>query len=94
MGKPCIYSSILNNRRQYVLKTRLFDQNRHGDWFFIKFFLIRGFGLAHYRYVVRKRGGSYVEALNSVDKRSDAGDTFDSRKKRKKKMLASLLEIK
>jgi hypothetical protein len=50
--------------------------------------------LAHYRYVVRKRGGSYVEALNSVDKRSDAGDTFDSRKKRKKKMLASLLEIK
>ncbi len=37
MGKPCIYSSILNNRRQYVLKTRLVDQNRHSDWFFIKF---------------------------------------------------------
>ncbi len=55
---------------------------------------IREFGLAHYRYVVIKRGGSYVEALSSVDKRSDAGDTFDSRKKRKKKLLASLLEIR
>ena len=57
-------------------------------------FWIRGFGLAHYRYVVRKRGGSYVEALSLVDKRSDAGDTFDSRKKLKKKLLASLLEIR
>ena len=47
--------------------------------------------MAHYSYVVRKRGGSYVEALSSVDKRSDAGDTFDSRKKLKKKLLASLL---
>ena len=62
--------------------------------FLLIFFLIRGFGLAHYRYVVGKRGGSYVEALKSVDKRSDAGDTFDSRKKRKKKLLASLLEIR
>jgi hypothetical protein len=51
--------------------------------FLLSFFWIRG-----------KRGGSYVEALSSVDKRSDAGDTFDSRKKRKKKLLASLLEIK
>ncbi len=48
--------------------------------------------MAHYRYVVRKRGGSYVEGLSSVDKRSDAGNTFDSRKKRKTKLLASLLE--
>ena len=55
---------------------------------------IKGYGLAHYSYVVRKRGGSYVEALSSVDKRSDAGDTFDSRKKLKKKLLASLLEIR
>jgi hypothetical protein len=59
--------------------------------FLFSFFLIRGFGLAHYRYVVRKRGGSYVEALKSVDKRSD---TLDSRNKRKKKLLASLLEIR
>ena len=65
-----------------------------GIGFLLIFFWIRGFGLAHYSYVVRKRGGSYVEALSSVDKRSDAGDTFDSRKKRKKKLLASLLEIR
>jgi hypothetical protein len=51
--------------------------------------------MAHYyRYVVKKRGGSYVEALKLVDKRSDAGDTIDSRNKRKQMLLASLLEIR
>ncbi len=50
--------------------------------------------MAHYSYVVGKRGSSYVEALKSVDKRSDAGDTFYSRNKREKKLLASLLEIR
>ena len=61
--------------------------------FLLSFFWIRGIGFAHYMYVVGKRGGSYVEALKSVDKRSDAGGTFYSRNKRKKKLLASLLEI-
>ena len=65
-----------------------------GIGFLLIFFWIRGFGLAHYSYVVRKRGGSYVEALKSVDKRSDAGGTFYSRNKRKEKLLASLLEIR
>ena len=65
-----------------------------GIGFLLSFFWIRGFGLAHYSYVVRKRGGSDVEALSSVDKRSDAGDTFVSRKKLKKKLLVSLLEIR
>ncbi len=62
--------------------------------FLLSFFWIRGFGLAHYMYVVGKRGGSYVEFLKSVDKWSDAGATFDSRNKGEKQLLASLLEIR
>ncbi len=52
--------------------------------------------MAYLGLVGRKARGSYVEAVKSVDKRSDAGHTFSSRytSKRGGGMLATLLEIR